>query len=98
MRKILLPFVLLILAVMGCSKDVIDYMEGFYVESQGLNSVTIDSVTTFAKKVDNYVSVFPEEKEHPLYPKVQENILNAQLRITIIFPDTTWAVYKKLNY
>ena len=76
--------------MMGCEKDVVDIMHDYYVESQGLQSVTIDSVTTFSQKVDRYVTQYPEEKEHRLYPKIQANIKSASLRIAIT-ADTTWA-------
>lgn len=76
--------------VIGCEKDVIDQMEAYYTESMGLQSVTIDSVKTFSNKVNNYVTQFPEEKEHLLYPKIQANIKSASLRITIT-ADPTWA-------
>lgn len=89
MKKMLLLSIAC-LCMMGCEKDVIDIMQGYYVESQGLQSVTIDSVTTFSQKVDRYVTQYPEEKEHHLYPKIQANIKSASLRITIT-ADTTWA-------
>lgn len=87
-KQVLLSIVWL--CMMGCEKDVIDIMQDYYVESQGLQSVTIDSVTTFSQKVERYVTLFPEEKEHYLYPKIQANIKTANLRITIT-ADTTWA-------
>ena len=80
--------------VIGCEKDVIGEgypeMEGFYTESCGLPGVTIDSVKLFSVKVDNYTDVYPESKEHSLYPKIQANIKSASLRITLT-ADTTWA-------
>ena len=44
-------------------------MEGFYVESCGLPTVTIDSVKSFSTKVNDYTSEYPESKEHSLYPE-----------------------------
>jgi hypothetical protein len=73
----------------SCEKEVIDYMESYYTESMGLKSVTIDSVRAFNSKVDNYVTMYPSEKEHPLYPKIKTNIKNAAFSITITC-DTTW--------
>lgn len=64
-------------------------MESYYTESMGLKSVTIDSVRAFNSKVDNYVTMYPSEKEHPLYPKIKTNIKNAAFSITITC-DTTW--------
>lgn len=93
MKKLLLLFIVCLM-VIGCEKDVIGEgypeMEGFYTESCGLPGVTIDSVKLFSVKVDNYTDVYPESKEHSLYPKIQANIKSASLRITLT-ADTTWA-------
>lgn len=93
MKKLLLLFTACLM-VTGCEKDVIGEgypeMEGFYTESCGLPGVTIDSVKLFSVKVDNYTDVYPESKEHSLYPKIQANIKSASLRITLT-ADTTWA-------
>ena len=89
MKKLLLLPLLMLLVAVSCEKEVIDYMEGLYKESQGLTAVTVDSVQSFAVKVNNYVTDYPEEKEHRLYPKIQANIHNALLRITIEV-DTAW--------
>ena len=74
MKKLLLLFTACLM-VTGCEKDVIGEgypeMEGFYVESCGLPVVTIDSVKLFSSKVDNYTDVYPQSKEHSLYPKTQ---------------------------
>ena len=79
--------------VIGCEKEVISEgypeMEGFYVESCGLPSVTIDSVKSFTVKVNDFTTEYPESKEHLLYPKIQENIKMASLPLTITC-DTTW--------
>ena len=95
-KLLLLPLALLLLTV-ACEKEVIDYMEGFYKESQGLQSVSVDSVKSFSVKVSNYVTEFPEEKEHPLYPKVQTNIKNACFRLNIEI-DTTWDGETHINF
>ena len=93
MKKLLLLFTVCLM-VIGCEKDVIGEgypeMEGFYTESCGLPGVTIDSVKLFSVNVDNYTDVYPESKEHSLYPKIQANIKSASLRITLT-ADTTWA-------
>lgn len=86
-----LPVILLLmLMAASCEKEVIDYMQQYYTESMGLQGVSSDSITKFSDKVNNYVTVYPEEKENPLYPKIQSNIHSALLRITITV-DTTWA-------
>ena len=93
MKKLLLLFAACLM-VTGCEKDVIGEgypeMEGFYTESCGLPEVTIDSVKLFSVKVDSYTDMYPESKEHSLYPKIQANIKSASLRITLT-ADTTWA-------
>ena len=100
MKKLVLLFVACLM-VMGCEKDVIGEgfpeMEGFYVESCGLPTVTIDSVKSFTVKVNDYTTEYPESKEHRLYPKIQENIKSASLRITITC-DTTWAGETHINF
>ena len=89
------------LMMTGCEKEVIGEgypeMEAFYAESCGLPAVTIDSVRLFSAKVDNYTAIYPESKEHSLYPKIQENIHSASLRITLTC-DTTWAGTIKLKF
>ena len=86
---------------MGCEKEVSSEgypeMEGFYTESCGLPSVSVDSVKSFSVKVANYTTEFPGAKEHRLYPKIQENIKSASLRITITC-DTTWAGETHINF
>ena len=87
--------------IMACEKEVIGEgypeMEGFYVESCALPTVTIDSVKLFSAKVNDYTTEYPESKEHSLYPKIQANIKSASLRLVITI-DTTWAGEKHLNF
>lgn len=91
MKRILLVAIVSVLPLLfGCEKDINDAMRDYYLESQNLQNVTIDSVILFSQKVDKYITRFPEEKEHHLYPKIQANIKTASLRITIT-ADTTWA-------
>ena len=100
MKKLLLLFATCLMG-MSCEKDVIGEgypeMEGFYVESCGLPTVTIDSVKSFTVKVNDYTTEYPESKEHSLYPKIQANIKSASLRITIAC-DTTWAGETHVNF
>lgn len=84
----------------SCEKAVIDeypQMESFYVESKGLNFVTIDSVKIFSSKVDGFVTTYPLAKEHEKYPLIQANIKSASLRITITC-DTTWAGEETIHF
>jgi hypothetical protein len=87
--------------MVGCEKQVIGEgypeMEAFYNESCTLPAVTIDSVKTFSTKVGNYVTKYPKSKSHSLYPKIQENIKSASLRITIVC-DTTWDGETHINF
>ena len=100
MKKLVLLFAACLM-VIGCEKEVISEgypeMEGFYVESCGLPVVTIDSVKSFSVKFGNYVTKHPESKSHSLYPKIQENIKSASLRITIEC-DTTWDGETHINF
>jgi hypothetical protein len=72
-------------------------MESFYVESKGLNSVTVDSVRTFSSKVDGYVAVNPLAKEHRRYPQILQNIKTASLRLSISINDE-WDGDTHINY
>ena len=100
MKKLLLLFTACLM-VTGCEKDVIGEgypeMEGFYVESCALPTVTIDNVKSFTIKVNDYTTEYPESKEHSLYPKIQANIKSTSLRITITC-DTTWAGETHINF
>ena len=103
MKQSMIAFLLLLSAsfiLPSCEKAVSDeypQMEAYYVESKGLNSVTIDSVRTFSSKVDGFVAVNPLAKEHEKYPLIQANIKSASLRLTITV-DTTWAGEKTINF
>ena len=100
MKKLVLFFILCLIMV-GCEKQVISEsypeMKAFYTESCTLPAVTIDSVKAFSAKVGNYVTKHPESKSHSLYPKIQENIKSASLRITIEC-DTTWDGETHINF
>ena len=100
MKKLVLFFTVCLFMV-GCEKQVISEsypeMKAFYTESCTLPAVTIDSVKAFSAKVGNYVTKHPESKSHSLYPKIQENIKTASLRITIEC-DTTWDGETHINF
>ena len=100
MKKLVLFFTVCLFMV-GCEKQVISEsypeMKAFYTESCTLPAVTIDSVKTFSAKVGKYVTKYPESKSHSLYPKIQENIKAASLRITIEC-DTTWDGETHINF
>ncbi len=96
MKKLVLLF-MAFLMMMACEKDIVSNMEAYYTESMGLQSVTLDSVKTFSNKVGNYVAENPDEKENPLYPKIQSNIKSASMRITLSV-DTTWDGKTHINF
>ena len=83
MKRLLGLAVTFLLLMTACEKEVISEgypeMEGFYIESCGLQVATIDSMKNFKGKVDNFTVEFPESKEHSLYPKIQANIKSASL-------------------
>ena len=74
----LLPFVL-----GSCEKEVVRYQEmvEYHAESMNLPAATADSVTSFAQKVQLFVSQHPAAAEDPLYPKIQQNTEQCWLRI-----------------
>jgi hypothetical protein len=100
MKKLILFLITSFIAI-GCEKQAISEsypeMKAFYTESCTLPAMTIDSVKTFSAKVGNYVTKHPESKSHSLYPKIQENIKSASLRITIEC-DTTWDGETHINF
>lgn len=95
MRKIFaIPMLLLSASFIlpSCEKIVLDYspqMEIYYIESQRLPTVTIDSVKAFSSKIDRFATKHPIVKEHEKYPLILENIKAASIRF-VITCDTTW--------
>lgn len=86
--------------IVSCEKVVLETypeLETFYTESQGLSTVSTDSVKKFAVKVDDYASEYPECKGHSLYGKIQANIKTASLRITVE-TDTAWAGHTHIEF
>ncbi len=81
----------------ACEKEIVSNIEAYYTESMGLQNVSLDSVKTFSNKVENYVAEYPDEKENPLYPKIQNNIKSASIRITLSV-DTTWDGETHINF
>ncbi len=84
----------------SCEKEVFDYnsqMNEYYAESKGLSAVTIDSVTLFENKVNDFVTAYPLAKEHEKYPLILSNIKEASFRITIVI-DTAWAGHDYIRF
>ena len=74
----------------SCEKEVYDInptMEAYYLESEQLSSVTLDSVQSFGNKVEVFARSFPWAVEHEKYPLIMENIKAASLRFNIIIND-----------
>ncbi len=98
MKKLIIILFLTALPLFyGCEKDAVDYMADYYSESLGLKNVSIDSVQTFSNKVDNYVTINPEEKANPLYPKIVSNIKSAMVSFNITVDDN-WEDSIKIEY
>lgn len=72
------------------SSDSFPIMESFYTESEGLLSVSKDSVSRFSDKVNGYVASNPQAKNHDKYKMIMDNIKEAILHITIEVDDV-WA-------
>ena len=84
----------------SCEKVVLETypeLETFYAESLGLSAVSTDSVKSFAVKVEDYGSEYPDCKGHSLYSKIQANISMASLRITVE-ADTAWAGHTHIEF
>ena len=84
----------------SCDKltsDDYPIMESFYKESVTLPLVTLDSVKTFSSKVDGYVTIYPQAKNHSRYSQIQENIKAASLRINITINDE-WDGEDSINF
>ena len=80
----------LAIALPSCEKAAADsfpIMESFYTESQGLKSVSSDSVNRFSNKVNGYVSVNPKAKNHEKYQLIMDNIKDAILHISLVIHD-----------
>ncbi len=92
-----LPFILILLLIVGCSNasfDVSPAMERFYVESEGLQSRTVDSINRFDDKVDGFTVRYPDALDHYRYPQIKENIKVA----LVIKVDTAWAGADSVNF
>ena len=75
-NTVIITFLSLIVetSVSSCGDESTDRMEAFYSESVGLQSVSLDSIMSFSKKVDKYAEAFPSVIEHKRYPQIMENI------------------------
>ena len=83
----------------SCENAADDYsiMEDYYIESVQLPTVSLDSVKSFSNKVDGYVYVNPQAKEHRRYSQITDNIKAASIRMTIDV-DTIWDGERHINF
>ena len=90
---------LLLPALTGCGDEALRYaeMEEFYVESRTLPEVSLDSVNRFSGKVDGFVEVHPDAVDDPLYPRIQENIRSASVRVGFT-ATTDWQDYVDVQF
>ena len=93
MRKTALYILMMMglaIALPSCDKatsDSFPIMESFYSESMGLKSVSSDSVTRFKDKVDAFVSVNPQAKNHNKYKLIMANIKAVSIHFSIVIHD-----------
>ena len=72
-------------------------MQAYYQESCALPQCTLDSVRCFSQKVNTFVTAHPAAQDDPVYPKIQDNIRTASLRLTITIRDE-WDGETYINY
>ena len=71
----------------SCDKtenDSFPIMNSFYAESQGLMSVSSDSVKRFSDKVDAFVTANPQAKNHNKYKLIMNNIKAVSIHFSIV--------------
>ena len=89
LRSLFLPVLIISVAFSflctSCEKEVTRYaeMQAYYTESCQLPVATADSVSRFAHKVSDFVTLYPAAQEDPLYPQIQENIQKSWFRLKI---------------
>ena len=70
----------------SCEKEVYDVsptMGAYYNELVQLPTVSLDSVTAFENKVNDFVTTYPQAKNHRRYEQILANIKATSLRLTI---------------
>ena len=90
-RALLCVSLLLLPVLTGCGDDDLRYaeMREFYTESQTLPRVPLDSVERFSGKVTGFVGLHPSAADDPLYPRIQENIRSASVRVSF-YVEPAW--------
>lgn len=74
-------------------------MSSFHDESTLLPQQTTDSIKSFSRKVDSYISIFPEAEKSEYYPKIIGNIASACVTLNLVIKiDTTWAGHIYVNF
>lgn len=74
-------------------------LQTYYTESCSWDAqvLTSDSLRRFRLKVADYVSVHPDAIHTSVYPKIQDNIRQASLRVTLTI-DPTWGGDTVINF
>lgn len=83
---------LLFATLFSCKNDDVHFVEisEYYAESCHLDVATQDSIESFARKVEDFVTRNPLAKEDPLYPRILHNIKFSSFEPIINFEDG-WA-------
>ena len=63
-------------------------LEAYFVESQGLDQVPLDSIRRFSAKVDEWVNTHPDASHDAFYPEIQQKIHLAMIRFTFEIADS----------
>lgn len=82
------PF-LILLSCDGDSSSVSSALDAMYLESKGLEKVSVDSIQRFSKKLNAYVTHNPSAKNDPLYPEIKQNLNLHAVHISIT-ANTEW--------
>lgn len=63
-------------------------LEAYFVESQGLNQVPLDSIRRFSAKVDEWTNVHPEARKEEIYAQIQQNIHTSMVTFRLELDDS----------
>ena len=72
-------------------------LEAYFVESQGLKQVPLDSIRRFSAKVDEWTNVHPEAQKEEIYAQIQQNIHTAMVTIRLELEDS-WDEEENINF
>ena len=72
--------------VTSCDGDISSVssaLDAMYLESKGLEKVSVDSILRFSNKLNTYVTQNPSAKSDPLYPEIKQNLKLHAVHISI---------------